>query len=104
GVNTLTGDFAFHADLEAKASLAVSTVAYWNFEEGAANTYVPYNRTATGLYQGSLFDQSGKANHLSPWGANWHWYRPQVPSATTPQTGAANTLSLQNAGSYPAVS
>ena len=103
-VNTLTGDFAFHANLEAKTSLPASTVAYWNFEEGAADSYVPYNRSATGLYEGSLFDQSGKANHLSPWGANWHWYRPQVPATTTTQTGAANTLSLQNAGAYPAVS
>ncbi len=105
GVAPLSGDYIFHANLEAKTiPVAPGTVAYWNFEEGAPNTQVPYARTAAGQYQGSLFDQSGNANHLSVWGANWHWYRPQVPAASTPQTGAANTLSIQNAGSFPAVS
>lgn len=105
GVIPLTGDYIFHANLEAKTiPVAPGTVACWNFEEGATNTYVPYARTAVGQYQGSLFDQSGNANHLSVWGANWHWYRPQVPAASTPQTGAANTGSLQNSNSFPAIS
>jgi hypothetical protein len=104
GVNLLTGDYIFHVNLEARSATASGTVAYWDFEEGTANTYVPYNRTSNGQYEGSIFDQSGNANHLSVWGSGWHWYRANVPAATTPQTGAANTLSLQNAGSYPALS
>lgn len=103
-VNSLEGDFAFHVNLEARAETSSSTVAYWNFEEGTANTYVPYARTSANQYEGSIPDRSGHANHLSVWNNNWHWYRAQVPpGATTPGTGAANTLSLQNAGSYPGV-
>ncbi|MGV3533357.1 MAG: LamG-like jellyroll fold domain-containing protein, partial [Chthoniobacteraceae bacterium] len=104
GVIPLAGDYIFHAHLEAKTATQPGTVGYWSFEEGVAGTYVPYARPAAGQYQGSIFDQSGNANHLSVWGANWHWYRPQVPAASTPQTGAANSLSIQNAGSFPAIS
>ncbi|MES2572742.1 MAG: LamG-like jellyroll fold domain-containing protein, partial [Verrucomicrobiota bacterium] len=104
GVNPLAGDFAFHANLEAKTSTAAGTVAYWNFEEGTSNSYVPYARTTANQYQGSIFDQSGNANHLSVWDTNWHWHRSQVPGATTPRTGAVNTLSIQNAGSFPGIS
>jgi len=100
----LSGDFIFHANLKARSIIPAGTEAYWNFEEGSANTYVPYTRTTADRYQGSLFDQSGNANHLSVWTGNWHWYRPQKPAALTPQTGAANTLSIQNAGSFPAIS
>ncbi|HEX8312064.1 MAG TPA: LamG-like jellyroll fold domain-containing protein [Chthoniobacteraceae bacterium] len=104
GVNPLVGDYAFHANLEARVAAAPSTVAYWDFEEGIANSYVPYARTTAGQYDGSILDRSGRANHLSSWTASWHWYRSQVPGATIPRTGAANTLSLQNAGSFPAAS
>lgn len=103
-VNTLAGDYIFHVNLEAKSTVPAGTVAWWNFEEGAANSYVSYNRSVAGLYEGSIFDQSGNANHLSVFAANWHWYRPQVPAAITPQSGAANTLSIQNAGGFPAIS
>ena len=100
----LTGDFIFHANLEAKTTFPSSTVAYWNFEEGTSNTYVPYARASANQYEGSIFDQSGNANHLSVWTGGWAWYRPQIPGTPTPQTGAANTLSMQNSGSYPAIS
>ncbi len=102
--NVMAGDFAFHANLEARQAPNPTTVAWWNFQEGTANAYVPYARSATNLYEGSLIDQSGNANHLSVWGANWHWHRGQVPATTTPRTGTANTLSLQNAGNFPAIS
>jgi regulation of enolase protein 1 (concanavalin A-like superfamily) len=106
GVTPLTGDYIFHANLEAKpaATSGTSTIAYWNFEEGVANAYVPYARSNSGLYDGSIIDQSGNANHLSVWGGGWHWYRPLVPAPATPQTAGANTLSLQNANGYPAIS
>ncbi|GAA5131830.1 hypothetical protein JIN84_07260 [Luteolibacter yonseiensis] len=102
-VTPLAGDYIFHVNLEAKNIIAPGTVAYWNFEEGSPNTYVPYARTTDNQYQGSLFDQSGNGNHLSVWTGNWQWYRPQVPSGTTPQTGIANSLSIQNAGAYPSI-
>lgn len=104
GINLLTGDYIFHANLKAKTATASGTVAYWDFEEGTANSYVPYSRTTSGQYDGSILDRSGNANHLSAWSGNWHWYRAQVPAATTPQTGASNTLSLQNANNFPALS
>lgn len=103
GVTPLSGDYVFLANLEARSSTPSSTVAWWNFEEGVANTYVPYSRTAANQYEGSIVDRSGNANHLSVWTTNWHWYRAEVPTATTPQTGAANTLSMRNAGSFPSV-
>lgn len=104
GVFVLGGDYAFHANLEAKTTVPASTVAWWNFEEGAADANVAYNRTAAGLYEGSIFDQSGNANHLSVWGAGWHKYRANVPATTTPQSGAANTRSIQNTNAFPAIS
>ena len=89
------------------AALSVSlpvTMAYWTFEGGAADTYVPYLQSTAGLYDGSIADASGRGNPLSSWSTNWHWYRANVPAATTPQTGASNTRSVQNANSYPALS
>lgn len=101
----LNGDYVFHVNLTRRQPGATATVAYWNFEEGAsANTYVPYTRTASGRYDGSLLDLSGRANHASTWAGNWHWYRSNVPAASTPQTGLPNTRSLQNANNFPALS
>jgi len=78
-----------------QAGLAsANTVAYWNFEDGAANTYVPATGTA---------DVSGNGNTLIPWTGDWDWYRANTPAATTPQTGAANTLSVQNANDWNAM-
>ena len=84
--------------------VASGTVAYWNFEEGAANSAVPYSPTSAGQYDGSLLDQSGNSNHASTWGANWMRYRALVGATTTPKNGVTNRLSLQNGGTYPAVS
>ena len=101
----LTGDYVFHVNLTRRQPQAPATVAYWTFEEGGvANTYVPYTRTNSGQYDGTLLDLSGHANHASAWAGNWHWYRSIVPAATTPQTGLANTRSLQNANSFSALS
>ncbi len=80
------------------------TVAHWNFEEGAANTYVAYSQPAAGAYDGAIRDISGNANPLSPWSANLHWYRAVVPSSVTPRTGLANTLGIQNANTVPSLS
>lgn len=83
---------------------AAGTVAHWNFEEGTANTPVPYGSATGGQFDGSITDLSGYGNPLSAWTQNWHWYRPEVPAPVTPRTGATNHLSIQNAGSYPALS
>lgn len=80
-----------------------SAVAYWNFEEGAADAYVPYAPTNAGYYDGSIRDVSGNNNHLSAWAGSWETYRSNVPAATTPGTGVANTRSVQNANAYPAM-
>lgn len=102
---TLTGDYVFHVNLTRHHPLPASTVAYWDFEEASsAGTYVPYTRTTAGQYDGTLLDRSGHGHHASTWAGSWHWYRAIVPDATTPQTGRANTRSLQNAYSFPALS
>lgn len=79
-------------------------VAYWTFDEGAPDTAVPYAPATAGQYDGSLLDVSGNGNHLSAWSAGWHTYRAQVPAGSIPQTGRSNSLSVQNANSYPALS
>jgi regulation of enolase protein 1 (concanavalin A-like superfamily) len=81
-----------------------SPVAHWTFEEGIADAPVPYAPSTAGKYDGTLVDRSGNGLHLSSWAANWHVYRAQVPAPITPQTTTANSLSVQNANSYPAMS
>ena len=85
-------------------AIGIVTKALWNFEGGTADAYVPYSPASAGQYDGSIHDVSGSGNNLSAWSSSWEWYRAQVPAATTPQTGVANTLSVQNANSYPAMS
>lgn len=85
-------------------AIAPVTKAHWNFEQGTADTYVPYAPGSAGQYAGSIPDVSGSGNNLSPWSTSWEWYRAQVSAAATPQTGVANTLSVQNANNYPAMS
>lgn len=103
-VNVLGGDYNFHADLKAKGVVPASTVAWWTFEDGAADAYVSYSRTAAGQYDGSIIDQSGNGNNLSVWGGSWYRFRANVPGATTPRTGAPDALSLQNANAFPGTS
>lgn len=81
-----------------------AAVAFWNFEEGMADTYVPYAPGAAGQYDGSMKDVSVYANHLSAWSTSWEWYRTNVPAAITPQTGVTNKLSVQNANNFNAMS
>ena len=60
------------------------TIAYWRFENGAANT------VATGA--GSILDLSGHGLNGTPVGNTV--YRTDVPVNPVPATGAANTRSL----------
>ena len=66
-----------------------STIGYWRFEEGAANS------VASG--SGAILDSSSSADNGTPVGTPT--YRADVPVNPVPRTGAANTLSLQFDGS-----
>lgn len=81
-----------------------AAVAHWNFEEGTADTYVPYSPISAGQYDGSMLDVSVFGSHLSAWAASWEWYRTNVPAMVTPQTGMTNRLSVQNANNFNAMS
>lgn len=81
-----------------------STVAYWTFEEGTADAYVPYSPGSAGQFDGSMLDVSGNGNHLSAWAADWEWYRGDAPASVTPQTGMTNSLSIQHANDFNAMS
>lgn len=83
-------------------SAYADTLAYWRFEEGPADTLVPHD-TPDGVYSLGTADVSGNGNHLSAFSSNFagQFYRANVPSATVPLTGAANTLSLQNQDGFP---
>ena len=69
------------------------TIAYWRFENGAANTVV------TGA--GSILDLSGHGLNGTPVGNIV--YRTDVPVNPVPATGAANTRSLDIAGTSSCV-
>ncbi|MES2476596.1 MAG: LamG-like jellyroll fold domain-containing protein [Verrucomicrobiota bacterium] len=103
----VTDPMGASSDAEVRIAVGFSStspVAYWTFEQGTANAYVPYSPVTSGQYDGSMIDTSGNGIHLSAWAASWAWYRPLTPAPTTPQTGNANSLSVQNANSYPALS
>jgi len=70
-------------NLEPRRMLS-STVAYWRFENGAANT------VATG--NGTILDSSG--NGFSGTAFNGPKYSSSVPAPTIPQPGAADKLSM----------
>jgi hypothetical protein len=71
--------------LTAPAPVGATTVAYWRFEEGTADTQ------ASGA--GSILDETANNNDGTPNGNPF--YRSDVPANPVPLTGAANALSLQ---------
>ena len=91
------------------SSAIAGTVAYWRFEEGPADAMVARDGNPNGVYYPGALDSSGNDYDLSAWSGEvvpddeWaqEYYRTAVPVATIPLTGAANTLSLQNAGGSP---
>jgi hypothetical protein len=103
-VTDSVGAFA-EASLKVVVSIPTdAAVAYWNFEEGTADAYVPYLPATAGQYDGSMLDVSVFGNHLSAWSSSWERYRTNVPAAVTPQNGLPNTLSVQNANNFNAMS
>ncbi|MCB1130243.1 MAG: hypothetical protein KDN05_03880, partial [Verrucomicrobiae bacterium] len=80
------------------------TVAYWNFEEGTADTSVAYSPGSAGQYDGSMLDVSGHGNHPSAWSGGWATYRSNVAASVTPQNEVPNALCVQNNNVWPAMS
>ena len=79
------------------------TVAFWRFEAGPADAQVPAG-TAGYTFDPSVPDASGNDNALDVWdeGGAGFAYRAEVPGSPFTQPGAANSLSIQNTGSWPA--
>jgi hypothetical protein len=75
--------------LMAPAPVGATTVAYWRFEEGTADTQ------ASGA--NSVLDETANDNDGTPVGNPF--YRSDPPVSPVPRTGAANSLSLQLDGS-----
>lgn len=82
----------------------LATAAYWRFEEGPAGAAVSHGGAADGGFYPGTLDSSGNGNHLSVHAEGWAGfaYRADV-SGSTLQSGTANTLSVQNTGTYPAM-
>lgn len=83
---------------------SAATVAYWRFDDGAANAQMTHVGGVNGVWSPDVADVSGNGNALSVWTTDaWagYAYRADVAAPTIPQTGAANTLSVKNTGSYP---
>ena len=90
--------------LTGAATVQAATVAYWRFEGGPANAFVPH-AGPDGSFDGSTPDVSGNGNSLSVWsqgGGSGFAYRTDVPFATVSPSSAANQFSIQNTGPYPA--
>ena len=81
--------------------LHASTVAYWKFDVGPANTIVQTEANDY-VFSADLSDVSGNGNHLSAWNDTPNstslWYRDNLAFSAVPQTGQANEFSLQNYG------
>jgi hypothetical protein len=77
----------------AVGSAQAATVAYWRFEEGAANT--------AAMGTGTILDSSGNGNNGTA--VNGPVYSNNVPTATIPGTGAADSLSMSFNGTSQSV-
>ncbi len=79
------------------------TVAYWRFEAGPAGANVSHGGQPAGAFSSDVPDSSGNGNALSVWDAGLagYTYRFDLAETTIPQTGAANSFSVQNSGSWP---
>jgi hypothetical protein len=85
-------------------SASADPIAYWRWEEGPAGQPVPHSGPG-GQFDGQIPDVTGNGNTLSVWdtGGAGYQYRTDVPFATVPQTGAADTFSVKNIGGGPAM-
>lgn len=94
----LVGVAATLAILPFAAAVQAGTLAYWNFDQGTADTQVPHG-TASGIFDGVIPDLSGNNNSLSVWDAGGAGYafKSDVPTMKAP-----NLLSIKNTGGFPA--
>jgi hypothetical protein len=104
------------------STASATTVAYWRFDDVgnstintsetglpvAAGNPLPDSNGLTGWqtgvpYRKAVQDWSGNGNDLTTWDYSWagQKWSSDVPFAQVPLTGIANSLSIQNAGSYP---
>jgi hypothetical protein len=96
------------------STASASTIAYWRFDDVGDAGIEQWGLVAAGnplpdsdgwtVWRKAAHDHSGNGNHLTTWDYAWAGYEwtNDVPSATVPLTGAANGLSIQNGGGYPA--
>lgn len=98
----------------APPAASASTIAYWRFDDVGDADIEQWGPVAAGnplpdsdgqtIWRKAANDYSGNGNHLTTWDHAWAGFNwtGDVPSATVPLTGAANLLSIQNAGGSPA--
>jgi len=107
----------------ASSTASASILAYWRFDDvGDAEIDNPAGTVAAGnrlpdsdgqaVWRKAVHDYSGNGNHMTTWeyddvwggGLGWAGFNwsADVPSAIVPLTGASNTLSIRNAGGWPA--
>ncbi len=96
------------------STASASVIAYWRFDDVGNADIEQWGPIAAGnplpdsdgqtTWRKAVHDYSGNGNHLATWDYAWAGFRwtSDVPSATVPLTGAANSLSIQNGGTYPA--
>ncbi|MBL7153556.1 MAG: PEP-CTERM sorting domain-containing protein [Phycisphaerae bacterium] len=104
------------------STASAGIVAYWRFDDAGDADIEQWGAVAAGnrlpdsdgqtVWRKAAHDHSGSGNHLTTWeyddtwggGVGWAGFNwsADVASATVPQTGASNALSIQNAGGWPA--
>ncbi len=108
--------------LSAVSTASASVVAYWRFDDVGDADIEQWGPVAAGnplpdsdgqtVWRKAAHDHSGNGNHLTTWeyddvwggGLGWAGFdwSADAPAATVPLTGAANALSIKNAGDWPA--
>jgi hypothetical protein len=92
-------------------SVFANTLAYWRFEGDGSipptnGVFLKDTNGRTAVQPDGILaiDSSGNGNSLYTWDNNstGHQYTNNVPAAIVPQTGAPNTFSIYNNGSFPA--
>jgi hypothetical protein len=88
-----------------------ATIAYWRFEGDGVTTptdgtFVQDTNGRVAVQPAGIpvIDASGNGNTVYTWdnNATGHQYRPNVPAAVVPLTGAPNNFAIQNNGANPA--
>jgi hypothetical protein len=79
-----------------------ATVAWWRFENGAADAQMTHVSGVNGVWSADVPDSSGNNNALSVWtGDAWGGYAYKTDVAASTASGLANNYSVKNTGGYP---